>query len=90
MQCGADLAEEIVFVADGAVRIWYLVERNFPTAVQIVDWYHAVEYLTPIAEAVYGVDNTKVQDWLEAVRSDLWRGRVDQVIHACQVWVKHA
>lgn len=71
VQAGADLAEEIVFVADGAAWIWNLVERNFPNAVQIVDWYHAVEYLSPIAEAVYGGDSPQGQDWLEAVRSDL-------------------
>lgn len=90
VQCGADLADEIVFVADGAVWIWNLVERNFPRAVQIVDWYHAVEYLTPIAEAVYGADSPKGQAWLERVRSALWEGRVDQVILACQAWGKHA
>ena len=33
VQRGADLAEEIVFVADGAAWIWNLVERNFPQAV---------------------------------------------------------
>jgi hypothetical protein len=90
VQCGADMADEIVFVADGAPWIWNLVERNFPRAVQIVDWYHAVTYLTPIAEAVYGVDSPQGQDWLEAVRTDLREGRIDQVIHACQVIDQHA
>ena len=39
----ADVAEEIVFAADGAAWIWKLVEHHFPHAVQIVDWYHAAE-----------------------------------------------
>jgi hypothetical protein len=43
----ADVAQELVFVADGAHWIWQLVELNFPQAVPIVDWYHAVAYLTP-------------------------------------------
>jgi hypothetical protein len=90
VQRRADLAEEIVFVADGAAWIWNLVERNFPQAIQIVDWYHAVEYLTPIAEAIYGADTPKGRAWLERVRSALWEGRVDQVIQACKVWEKHA
>jgi hypothetical protein len=89
VQCGADLAEELVFVADGAAWIWNLVERNFPRAVQIVDWYHAVEYLTPIAEAAYGANTPKGKDWLEGVRTDLWEGQVNQVIHACQAFTKH-
>jgi len=29
---------------------------NFPDAIQIVDWYHACEYLTPIAVAVFSQD----------------------------------
>ena len=90
VQRGADLAEEIVFVADGAAWIWNLVERNFPHAVQIVDWYHAVEYLTPIAEAAYGTNSPQGKDWLEGVHTDLWEGRVDQVMAACQAFGKHA
>ncbi|MHB8752919.1 MAG: UPF0236 family transposase-like protein [Aggregatilineales bacterium] len=38
---GANLAHELVFIADGAHWIWRMVEKHFPTAVQIVDWYHA-------------------------------------------------
>jgi hypothetical protein len=90
VQRGADLAEEIVFVADGATWIWNLVERNFPQAVQIVDWYHAIEYLTPIAEAAFGTDSPQGKNWLEAVHTDLWEGRIDQVIAACQAFRKHA
>lgn len=52
-QRGADVARELVFVADGALWIWELVELKFPQAVQIVDWYHAVKYLTPTADAIY-------------------------------------
>jgi hypothetical protein len=89
-QRGADLAEEIVFVADGAAWIWNLVERNFPHAVQIVDWYHAVEYLTPIAETALGTDNPKGKNWLETVTTYLWEGQVDRVIHACQTFQQHA
>jgi len=43
-QRSADVAEEVVFVADGAAWIWKLVQHHFPHVVQIVDWYHAVEY----------------------------------------------
>jgi predicted transposase YbfD/YdcC len=66
----------------GAAWIWNLVERNFPQAVQIVDWYHAVEYLTPIAEAVYGAECPEGKQWLEGMHTDLWEGRVEQVISA--------
>jgi transposase len=90
VQRGADLADEIIFLGDGAAWIWNLVERNFPHAFQIVDWYHAVEYLTPIAAAVYGVESPAGKDWLEAATTNLWEGQVDQAILACQAFERHA
>lgn len=90
VQRNADRAAEIVFVADGAPWIWNLVERNFPQAVQIVDWYHAVEYLAPVAEAAFGSDSPSAKDWLDAVRTALWDGDIDQVIAACQAFQLHA
>jgi hypothetical protein len=83
-QRGGDLAEEIVFVADGAAWIWKLVDHHFPHAVQIVDWYHAAAYLPPIAQAAYGEGSPQAKRWLEAARTNLWKGRVHQVIEACR------
>ena len=80
----ADLFEELVFVCDGAVWIWKLIERHFPHAVQIVDWYHASQYLPPVAEAAFGLDTQPYHAWLEKARSLLWEGQIDQLIHACQ------
>ena len=85
-QHGADLAEELVFVADGAAWIWKLVSGYYPEAVQIVDWYHAEQYLEAVAERAFG-DNRQVHDlWLEEVKGELWEGRIDAVISACQQW----
>ena len=80
----ADLYEELVFVCDGAVWIWKLIERHFPHAVQIVDWYHASEYLPPIAEAAFELGTSHYQAWLENARSLLWEGQIDKLISACQ------
>jgi len=80
----ADLYDELVFVCDGATWIWKLIERHFPHAVQIVDWYHASEYLPPIAEAAFDPGTSQYQAWLENTRSLLWEGQIDKLIHACQ------
>ena len=80
----ADLYEELVFVCDGAVWIWKLIEKHFPQAVQIVDWYHASEYLTPIADAAFGCDTEQYRSWLENARALLWEGRIPDLILACQ------
>lgn len=80
----ADLYEELVFVCDGATWIWKLIERHFPHAVQIVDWYHASEYLPPIAEAAFSPGTEPYHAWLENARSLLWEGQIAKLIHACQ------
>jgi hypothetical protein len=79
----ADIAEEVVFVADGAAWIWNLVEHHFPNAVQIVDWYHAVAYLSPIAHAAFGTKDTQGKAWFKRVRKLLWNGQVKRVIKNC-------
>ena len=90
LQNHADAYDEIVFVSDGAVWIWRLVEQYFPQAVQIVDWYHASQYLTPIADAAFGADTTQAQAWLTQARTDLWEGRIQEVLQACRVFLRQA
>ena len=80
----ADLYEELVFVCDGAAWIWKLIERHFPQAVQIVDWYHASEYLPPIAEAVFGRETPEYLAWLQQTRALLWEGQIEDLIRECQ------
>lgn len=79
----ADTAQEVVFVADGAPWIWRLVEHYFPDAVQIVDWYHAVGYLSPIVHAAFGPNDRKGKAWLKRVRTLLWNGQMERLRQAC-------
>jgi hypothetical protein len=85
----ADLAEELVFLGDGAAWIWKLAERYYPHAVQIVDWHHAEEYLEHLSEAAYEGQQTQAEQWLEQVRTDLWEGRVTDVIDTCREYEHH-
>ena len=84
----ADRAQELVFVCDGAKWIWRLIEENFPQAVQILDWYHAVEYLTPVAQALFG-EADKQAVWLATMKQHLWFSRTQLVIDACLALVDH-
>ena len=90
IQNNVDTYEEVVFVSDGAVWIWRLVEHYFPQAVQIVDWYHACQYLAPIAEAAFGAGASHAQEWLTQVQTDLWEGRIQEVLLACRTFLPHA
>ncbi len=78
----ADRAKELIFVADGAKWIWNIVDENFPNAIQILDWYHAVEYLTPIAHALSSKKEEQ-EKWLHAMKTYLWFSRAETVIDVC-------
>jgi len=84
----ADVAQELVFVCDGAVWIWHLVEHYFPKAVQIVDWFHAEEHLERVAQAAFPNLIARAQ-WLDPVTTDLWEGRVADVLRACEALAPH-
>jgi len=85
---GADRARILVFICDGAVWIWNLIVYYFPNAIQIVDWYHATDRLKRIAEEAFPNSSGERQTWLENVSEDLWQGRVESVIEACQLLEK--
>jgi hypothetical protein len=79
----ADQAEELVFVADGADWIGRIAERHYPQATQIVDWYHACQYLAPVAEAAF-TDPPQREAWVEQTQAASWEGRLAEVIAACR------
>jgi len=81
---GADRARILVFICDGAVWIWNLIDHYFPNAIQIVDWYHAADRLKRIAEEAF-TNLEERQVWLEKNIEDLWQGSVEAVIEACQL-----
>jgi hypothetical protein len=78
----ADLTRELVFVCDGAVWIWNLIATHYPKAVQIVDWYHAADRLHGVAHTAFNQTAPR-ERWLERATTDLWEGRVTEVIQAC-------
>jgi hypothetical protein len=87
VQQHAQLAHELIILGDGARWIWDLVEAHFPHAIQIVDWFHACQYLAPVAEAAF-TDPSQRDAWVEHTKTALWEGRLDDVIAACQQHVK--
>jgi hypothetical protein len=87
-QVGAERVPELVFVCDGAAWIWNLIEHYDSQAVQIVDWYHAEDYLKRVAEAAWS-EPTQRASWLQTVTSQLWDGQVAAVIEGCQTRATH-
>ncbi|MBT3714397.1 MAG: ISKra4 family transposase [Anaerolineae bacterium] len=87
VQHRADQAKKLIFVCDGAAWIWKQVEKFFPNAVQIVDWYHACQYLHAVANALLLADDEQ-KKWLLKKEKLLWEGEVETIIKECQTLVK--
>ena len=84
----AQLAQELIFLGDGAEWIWNLVEEYYPEAVQIVDWFHATEYIAPVAKLAFSKEEQR-QAWIENVRTWLWKGNLDDVLQAFEHLITH-
>jgi hypothetical protein len=84
----ADLTRELVFVCDGAAWIWNLIMTHYSKAVQIVDWYHAADRLHRVAHAAFSQTEPR-ERWLDRTTTNLWEGRVAEVIHACAALAAH-
>jgi hypothetical protein len=62
---GVERAKLVVSVNDGAAWIWAIVAMCFAHCVQILDWWHAVQYLWTIAQAHFDQDSAAATLWVE-------------------------
>src|SRR3989304_6636619 len=62
---GLERAEEVVILGDGAHWIWELAKEHFPEAVQILDFWHASEWVWKAAEGAGGGGSQRAKEWAE-------------------------
>jgi hypothetical protein len=53
-------------VGDGAPWIWNRVHEIFPSAKEVLDFYHCAEYLHAVADTQYGKGTRKAREWVES------------------------
>lgn len=70
---------DLVFVCDGATWIWNWIMANYPKAIQILDYYHAVQHLLVFANS-YFKEKQKKEEWVEKQKDLLWEDKVEQII----------
>lgn len=84
---GMGRAGEIVFIADGAAWIWEIARTCFPGSRQILDYYHAREYLSAIIALIFGQGQSPGKKQLECWKEMLFNDKVSTVIKQMR---KHA
>jgi hypothetical protein len=71
-------------IADGARWIWTQAQALFPSAVEILDYYHCSERLHKVAALQYGAQPERQREWCEAAQARLFCGEVHGVIWGLQ------
>lgn len=84
VRAGMLKAKKVIMIGDGAKWIWNVAEMHFPDAIQIVDWYHAVEKLWDLSRIIYGDGSDKGARWVSKLESFLAEGEVEKVIYSLQ------
>ncbi len=74
-----DRLNNVVFIADGASWIWKWVEDCYPSAVEILDFYHAFEKIGQWG-SLFFKDTAKLQVWCERCKELLLEDKVGEVI----------
>ncbi len=87
---GVMSSEEVVVLGDGAHWIWNIAETHFPRAVQILDWYHASEYVWNAASAIWGEASEQRVRWAECQLDALWESKVKDVLVELEQWRERA
>jgi Uncharacterised protein family (UPF0236) len=72
-------AVRLCVVCDGAEWIWKHVQALFPSACQVLDYYHCAEYLHKVAKAQYG-QTVQALEWGEATLARLYMGKLGTVL----------
>lgn len=67
-------AKRIVWLADGAPGNWHLAHRLCPDALQILDWYHALENAMTCGRLLFGEASSLLGEWKERIEMLLWAG----------------
>lgn len=73
------LDDRLVFVSDGALWIRNWITNQYPKATQILDFYHAVEYLGKLAEHIKSEPS---KDWVKRYADQLLQEGGESVIRS--------
>lgn len=79
---GWSRAKKKVIIGDGAVWIWNLADQHFPTAIQIVDLYHARQHLWELSAKLFPTDERSRTRWRSQLLKKLDQGKIEAIVKA--------
>ena len=78
---GWSRAAKKVVIGDGAEWIWNLAQQHFPTAIQVVDLYHARQHLWDLARLLHPRDTKRRNAWI-GLHQKRWleKGKIGKLV----------
>lgn len=70
----------LCLIGDGAAWIWNRGKEIFPSAKEVLDYYHCSEYVYAAANAHYGKGTQDAQAWSEAILTRIYWGYHNDVL----------
>jgi hypothetical protein len=86
---GLETAGAVAAVQDGAVWLQGFMDFHRPDALRILDWPHAAQRLTSVAEQLFGVDTPRARRTADRLRHWLWREGPRRVLAVLAGWERH-
>ncbi len=77
---GVEKANYLSSVNDGAAWIWNIVRMCHGNCVEIIDWWHAVETLWPIAQHRFDAESEQETEWVSAQKQLLIEGGLGAIL----------
>jgi len=87
---GMAQATQVIFIGDGAAWIWELVRVNFPGAILILDFYHALQHVHGLIEALCGKDTTEGQKRIKLWKGWLLKGKAAEIVQQAKAQLERS
>lgn len=77
---GMAQATHIIFIGDGAAWIWELVRVNFPGAILILDFYHGLQHVYGLVDALCGKETPAGKNLIGLWKKRLFKDQASRIV----------
>jgi hypothetical protein len=72
--------KRVVALGDGAPGNWTVIRAVYPRAIEILDWYHALEHAIDLGKVFLGEASPMLVVWETRMKQLLWEGDVEAML----------
>lgn len=77
---GLATATKVIFLGDGAAWVWELARVNFPEAILILDFYHALQHVHGLVDAIWGKESPEGKKRIKRWKGWLLSNKAEGII----------